>query len=183
MIEFFFSSFLETVPRALTTNCIIATSCSFSKFLAKFRYLSGFLLLSLSLWSTGMAKSKYKIFFFLLIKTKFDLLSWIGCTSKYQRILCFIFKDSFWFVHIPFVRVKFYFLAQFPVDHLPHPVVSVLVLVCCIHLLPDYRIYLSYEWPLIFSHKNMFLSLHIMNDPLNFGYTSLVKYSINIQWN
>ena len=45
-------------------------------------------------------------------------------------------------MHIPFVRIdKFKFLAQFPVDHLPHPVVSslvlVFVLVCRIRLLCD----------------------------------------------
>ena len=37
----------------------------------------------------------------------------------------------FWFVHIPsYSMVKFRFLAQFPVDHLPHPVMSYLFFLC-----------------------------------------------------
>ena len=51
-----------------------------------------------------------------------------------------ILLDRFWVVHIPFVRmVKFKFLAQFPVDHLAHPVVPsiILFLICCIRRLCD----------------------------------------------
>ena len=44
-----------------------------------------------------------------------------------------IFLDGFWVVHIPFSRVvKFKLLAQFPVDHLLHWVVSSLVFVLCL---------------------------------------------------
>ena len=51
-----------------------------------------------------------------------------------------ILSDRCWVVHLPFFRiVKFKFLAQFPVDHLAHPVVSSLMLllfkVFCIRLL------------------------------------------------
>ena len=43
-----------------------------------------------------------------------------------------LFQYRFWIVNIPFVRlVKSKFLAQFPVDHLPHPVVSSLILFQC----------------------------------------------------
>ena len=39
-----------------------------------------------------------------------------------------IFQDRCWFLHIPLVlTVKFQFFAQFPVDHLAHPVVSSLI--------------------------------------------------------
>ena len=42
-----------------------------------------------------------------------------------------IFLDEFWVGHITFVRVvRFKLLAQFPGDHLTHPVVS-----CLIHFL------------------------------------------------
>ena len=51
-----------------------------------------------------------------------------------------ILLDRFWVVHIPFVRmVRLQFLAQFPVDHRSHPIVSCIytlsVLICCIRLL------------------------------------------------
>ena len=40
-----------------------------------------------------------------------------------------ILQDGFWFIHISFIcMVKFKFLPQFPVDHLPYPVVSSLIL-------------------------------------------------------
>ena len=42
-----------------------------------------------------------------------------------------ILQDRFWVVHVPFVRRdKLQFLAQFPVDHLAHPVVSSFILLC-----------------------------------------------------
>ena len=47
-----------------------------------------------------------------------------------------ILSGGFRFVHIPFgIMVKFQFLAQFSVDHLSHPVVSLFELVYCISLL------------------------------------------------
>ena len=46
-----------------------------------------------------------------------------------ENFVRLIFLDGFWIVRIVFVRmVKFKFLAQFPVDHLPQPVVSCLKL-------------------------------------------------------
>ena len=40
-----------------------------------------------------------------------------------------IFQDRWWVVHLPFVSmVEFIFLAHFPVDHLAHPVVLLLLL-------------------------------------------------------
>ena len=41
--------------------------------------------------------------------------------------MCLFLQNSFWVVHVPFVRiVKFQFLTQFPVDHLAHPIISIL---------------------------------------------------------
>ena len=40
-----------------------------------------------------------------------------------------IFQDRCWVVHIPFVgMVKFKFLAHFPVDHLAHPIIIIIML-------------------------------------------------------
>ena len=39
-----------------------------------------------------------------------------------------IHSEGFWFVHISFVSVvKYWYLTQFPVDHLPHPIMYILV--------------------------------------------------------
>ena len=46
-----------------------------------------------------------------------------------EKFVSLILQDRFWVEHIPLVRmVKFKFLAQFPVDHFAHPVVSCLIL-------------------------------------------------------
>ena len=59
--------------------------------LARFRYLSSFSSsFTISLWSAGTVKStKWHVLFFLLIKTKPDLLAWIEwyiCISKSKKI-------------------------------------------------------------------------------------------------
>ena len=46
-----------------------------------------------------------------------------------ENLVRFIFKVGFEFVHTPFNRVvKLNFLAQFPVGHLLHPVMSNLII-------------------------------------------------------
>ena len=46
-----------------------------------------------------------------------------------QNFMRLILLDRIWVLHIQFVRmVKFQFLAQFPMDHLTHPVLSRLIL-------------------------------------------------------
>ena len=46
-----------------------------------------------------------------------------------ENLMHFILQEGFWFVHIPFYSmIKFQFLIQFPVDHLPCPFVSSLIL-------------------------------------------------------
>ena len=74
----------------------------------------------------------FSFFFFFLITTMSDLLAGIRrsiCISTSQKILCVFLCDGFWFVHIPFGNmIKFQFLAQFPMDPLPHPVMFTFVL-------------------------------------------------------
>ena len=54
---------------------------------------------------------------------------YLNTQDKFVR---FILKDRYLVIHIPFVRVvKFKILAQFPVDHLAHPVLSSLILFLC----------------------------------------------------
>ena len=49
-----------------------------------------------------------------------------------EEILCLILQDRFCVVHIPsFIMVKLQYLAQFPVDHLSHPVVPCIILFPC----------------------------------------------------
>ena len=131
---------LMTVPSAPITTGTTVTFMFHSYFrsLARSRYLSFFsIYFSFTLWSAGTAGS----LLFLLTITRSGHLSeirWPICISKSHRILCISFSRSgFWVVHILFVRmVKFKLLAQFPVNHLPRPVVSHLfALICNIRLL------------------------------------------------
>ena len=47
-----------------------------------------------------------------------------------EEFVGLILQEIFWVEHIPFARmVKFLFLAQFPVDHLTHPVVSIIIII------------------------------------------------------
>ena len=49
-----------------------------------------------------------------------------------ENFVRFILQDWFWVVHISSVRmIRLQFLAQFPVDHFAHPVVSSLTLFLC----------------------------------------------------
>ena len=48
-----------------------------------------------------------------------------------EKFVSLVVQDRFWVVHIPFDRmVRFKLLAQFPLYHLPHPVISDLKPVC-----------------------------------------------------
>ena len=54
---------------------------------------------------------------------------WIQVINLYLKVshnfLHLILLDVFWIVYISFgYLAKFYFLAQFPVDHFPHSVMS-----------------------------------------------------------
>ena len=63
-----------------------------------------------------------------------------------ERFVRLIFYDRFSVVHILFVCVvKFKLLAQFPMDHLPHPVVSsLIVFLCCYHFFYCYHYWFAF---------------------------------------
>ena len=75
----------------------------------------------------------YASSFFLFTITGSDLLVGIRLFYSYlttlENLMRRILQDRFWFVHIPFgSTVKFKFLAQFPVDHPAHPIMSSLII-------------------------------------------------------
>ena len=121
---------------------------SFFNFQAKSRYVSFFLLsFNFTLWSGRQQSSQFCKFSFLLLLLLLLLVimrsgrlwsvRWSVCTLKTpEEFVRLIFQNRFWAVHIPVVRmVKFNFLAQFPVDHLAHPVVPSFILFLCLLLL------------------------------------------------
>ena len=118
-----------TVPRISSIIGMIVTFMFHNFF-----QLSGKVLVFVQylLWSAGTPKSKRWHVLFLLNNTKsvfMTVIGWPICISKSQGILCFIFKNRFWYVHIPFVSmVKLQSLAQFLMDHFsPSHVLS------CVH--------------------------------------------------
>ena len=100
-----FSEPLGTVSSAPPTTGMFY---SFFKLSGKIKIFVYFLFTFTFLqWSTGKAKSmRWKVLFFLLINTRFDILAriwWSICISKSHRIFMqLIFKDRFWFVLILF---------------------------------------------------------------------------------
>ena len=105
------------------------------------RYLSLFSLsFSFTLWSAWTTQSTIRqilssffFFFFFCYRPSLGLVIWPRLGDPFLKILqkfvCLLFLDRFWVVYIIIVRmVNFKFLAQFPVDHLPHPFVSSLTL-------------------------------------------------------
>ena len=133
-----FNNPLVIVPKAPITIGTIVTFMfhSFFNSLARSRYLSFFShSFSFILWSAGTAKSTNSLFLLIVIRS--GLLAgirWSVCLLKSHRSLCVSFsRTGAWFVHMPFVtKVKFKFLAHFPVDHLADPVVSRLILLLCL---------------------------------------------------
>ena len=74
------------------------------------------------------------LFLLIIIRSgRQDEIRWSVCMSKSHWSLCVSFsRDICWVLHIPFVHmVKFQFLAQFPVDHFAHSVMSSLILLLC----------------------------------------------------
>ena len=132
-----FNNPLVTVPSAPITIGIIVTFLFHSLFtsLAKVEVLILlFTFLSFILCSVGTAKSTIlQVLFFLSIIIRSGLLAGDKVIRLYvkipQEFVRVVLLDSCWVVHVPFLRmVKFKFLAQFPVDHFTHPVVSSLIL-------------------------------------------------------
>ena len=59
-------------------------------------------------------------------------IRWFACIKKSQRMFYHILSDGFQFMHVLIALIiKLKFLAQFPVDHLVHPVVYFLKLYLC----------------------------------------------------
>ena len=127
---------LVPVPRAPIIIGINETFMfhSFFSSLVISRYLSFFSIsFNFTQWLIGTAKSTVlQVLIFLLIIIEFGRLGkikWSVWMSKSERSLCVILQDWCWVVHIQLVRmIKLKFLAQFPVDHITHSVVS-----CRIH--------------------------------------------------
>ena len=79
-------------------------------------------------YSTG--SPFFSFFFFLLFYCPlFRSIGWDSVIYLYLVLVCLVLQDEFWVVHMSLVRiVKFRFFAQLPIDYLPHPVVSNLLL-------------------------------------------------------
>ena len=144
---------LRTISSATITIGMTVTVLfhNFLRYLTRPKHLS---LLSLSLifseQSTGTAKPMIQNILFLLLIITLLLIIIVFrpklrdlCVSQSPReFVLYILLDGLWFVHIPFgSMLTFLFLAQFPVDHLPHSVVPCFIplfeIVCNIHLLHD----------------------------------------------
>ena len=101
---------------------------SYFSFLVSSRYLSFFSLSTLG--STEAAKFTIRqVLIFLLTVTRSGRLVDVICLSFkiIEEFMHLIFQAGF--RAIPFVcRDKFQFIAQFPVDYIPHPIVFTLIL-------------------------------------------------------
>ena len=138
------TNLLVTVPRAPISIGIPFTFMfySFFNFLAMSRYLSLFLLsFNFTLWSAGTAKfTIQQVLFFFLSITRSGCLAkirWSVCISKSQRSLCISFfrtGSGLGIYHL----FRFQFLAQFPVDHLLHPIV-IIIIVINFHFMLDFH--------------------------------------------
>ena len=100
--------------------------CLFSFFLLPFNFI---------LWSAKMAKSTIRLFFFLWTITRCGhLVVWLRLGDRFQdpwHFVRFILQGVFWDVHIPRIRVvESIFLAQFPLNYLPHPFLYRLLTFC-----------------------------------------------------
>ena len=92
------------------------------------------LLHSLLMWLIVSSLSPHNLHFlfccvlFIFSLIQFVLMAFFGAAIRSDSIFLIkfpVFSHVIWVVHIPFVRiVKFKLLTQFPVGHLPHPVVS-----------------------------------------------------------
>ena len=132
------SPFTKPLGIALSIPITIAITITFMfhsfNSLTRFKYLSLILLpLIFTLWFTRMAKSMIQqvlIFYWQSV----GLVFWIGLGGLFvlhnpRNFVHLILQNRFWILNIPFgSMVKFQFFALFPMDHLPHPFVSSLIL-------------------------------------------------------
>ena len=122
---------LEIVSSAPITIGITVTFMflSFFSSLARSKYLSLFLFsLFLPGWQNplfGWFSHSYQLSLVLVFWLR---LGDLFVSQNLRKFCVSFFLGRFCFVRIPFGRmVKFQFLAQFSVDHLPHPVISSLI--------------------------------------------------------
>ena len=118
---------IQSTPIIIGINVTFMFHCVFGS-LAMSKYFSLFWIsLIFHLWSTGTATFTIRqLLFFLLIICTFGRqtgIRWSVCIWKFKRILCVSFSgtDSGLCIYYFGCMVKFQFLAQFPMDHLPHP--------------------------------------------------------------
>ena len=131
---------LVTVSRALIITGITVTFVfhSFFSSLARSMYLSLFSLsFSFNLWSAGTVKSTIWQLHVLFCWLTLGQVVWPRLNDPFQfqnpkEFYTSHFLGGLRIVHTPFVHmVKFKLLARFPVDHLPHSVLSNLILSWC----------------------------------------------------
>ena len=120
---------LVTVPSAPITNDIIVTFMfhSFANTQARSRYLSLFSRsFSFTQLSVRTVKSNILQVLFFFVADHYKI--WSSGRDLVISLYLKITEDRFWVLHSPFVHmVKLQLLAQFPVDHLAHPVVPSLI--------------------------------------------------------
>ena len=139
----FFSRFLGTIPRTLTTFDTIVTSCSsaFSALFPKSRFFSNFFVFfhfhPVFCWNGEIPKLTS---YFLLVNKHLNLVFWprfcYSFVSQSPREFYLIFKGIFLFLHIPPVSmirfqsfVQFQGLSPFPTSHVCF--CNSFLLVCC----------------------------------------------------
>ena len=125
---------LVTISRAPITIGITITFMfhSFFQFPSKIEIFTLLFTFNFTLWSVGNTKvqnsaSSLFVDYYKIWSSGRDLVIRLYLKIP-EEFVCLILQDRFWVVSIRFVRVvKLQFLAQFPVDHLAHPVVSSLI--------------------------------------------------------
>ena len=128
-----YSVSLWNIPQWIFASSKLFPSCS--QFHLSFFSLS----FNFTMWSYGITKSTIlQVFLFVdyykVWSSDRDYMIRLYVKIPEECVRLFL-QDRFKVLHIPFVRmVKFQFLEQFPVDHLSHPVVPSLMLICYIRL-------------------------------------------------
>ena len=124
----------------------------------------------------------FLFFFWLLLGLVVWLRLGVQFVSQNQNFVCLILQYRSWFVQITLIRmVKFHFLAQFPVDHLPYPVVFSHILFarfCYIRLLCDwtFRLYHLHLLRLIYFCLNIVSSYGVICAAVRRDSISLLRF-------
>ena len=143
-----FTNSLEIAPSAQITSDITGSFMVriFFSYFARSKYLSLFWLFlkfhSVVCWDSKVHYSASSLFLLLqgLVYPRLGDTFVSVCISKSQNVRL-IFQEVFWVVLIPLVRkVKFKYLAQLPVDHHAHPVVSSLIFILRLFISLSYHV-------------------------------------------